>query len=304
MMVSPILNSIIGLDGIFWLTSALGIVSMLMLLKIPTPKTPSFHHEAKPVLTLMAGVLKHPQLIRLNIGVCILHATLTALFIAIPSILKNVLMIPESHQWEMYLPVLVIAFILMFPFVMIAEVKHRMRKYFVMSVAILTACLLSLALGYNNLFVLSITLTLFFAAFTFLESCLPSLVSKIAPAGSKGTAMGIFSSSQFFGIFLGGTLGGLVFNHYHIEGIMLFCLAMGMIWTITAYTMKEPTYFKSKVYKLNDYSEDIMNNLQDFLRNFKGVYEPTICLDEKVIYIKTNKDEFNENIFKRQLSNL
>jgi hypothetical protein len=68
--------------------------------------------------------------------------------------------------------------------------------------------------------------------------------------------------------------------------------------------MKEPTYFKSKVYKLNDLSDDIMASLQDLLRDFKGVYEPTICPEEKVIYLKTNKDEFNENQFKRRLLNL
>ncbi|AJC48550.1 MFS transporter [Allofrancisella guangzhouensis] len=297
MMLSSILNSIIGLSGIFWLTAIFGVAGILMLTKIPTPKTPSFHHEAKTVFGLIKDVIIHQELLRLNYGIFSLHAILTALFIIIPTILTNILQIPTSYQWMVYLPVLIISFFIMFPFVMIAEVKRKMRKYFILAIALLAICLTSLVFGYSQTLVLTTILIFFFAAFTFLESCLPSLVSKIAPAGSKGTAMGIFSSCQFFGIFIGGAVGGIIFHHFGIFGILVFCILLALLWLIISLAMTEPTYLNSKIYKLNCHVSEIKDQLEKFLLKEKGVYESIVCPDEETIYLKVDKKEFNETSF-------
>ncbi|KEI35243.1 putative transport protein [Francisella sp. W12-1067] len=297
MMLSSILNSIIGLSGIFWLTAIFGVAGIFMLTKIPTPKTPSFHHEAKTVFRLIKDVIIHQELLRLNYGIFSLHAILTALFIIIPTILTNILQIPTNYQWIIYLPVLIVSFFMMFPFVMIAEVKRKMRKYFILAIALLAICLTSLVFGYSQTLVVSTILIFFFAAFTFLESCLPSLVSKIAPAGSKGTAMGIFSSCQFFGIFIGGTLGGIIFHHFEIPGVLTFCILLALSWLIISLAMAEPTYLNSKIYKLNCHVSEIKNKLEKFLLSQKGVYESIVCSDEETIYLKIDKKEFNENLF-------
>ena len=260
MMLSSILNSIIGLSGIFWLTAVFGVAGILILTKIPSPKTQSFHHEGKTVFSLIKNVITHKELLRLNYGIFSLHATLTALFIVIPQILTNVIDISISYQWIIYLPVLIISFVMMFPFVMVAEVKRRMRKYFIVAVALITVCLASLIFSYSHVLILSVVLTLFFAAFTFLESCLPSLVSKIAPASSKGTAMGVFSSCQFFGIFIGGLLGGLAFHHFGISGVLTLCAIITALWLFVTSMMAEPTYLVSKVYKINASIPDIKQN--------------------------------------------
>ena len=297
MMLSSILNSIIGLSGIFWLTAVFGVAGILMLTKIPSPKTPSFHHEGKTVFSLIKNVITHKELLRLNYGIFSLHATLTALFIVIPQILTNVIDISISYQWIIYLPVLIISFVMMFPFVMVAEVKRRMRKYFIVAIALLTVCLASLIFSYSHVLILSVVLTLFFAAFTFLESCLPSLVSKIAPASSKGTAMGVFSSCQFFGIFIGGLLGGLAFHHFGISGVLTLCAIITALWLFVTSMMAEPTYLVSKVYKINASIPDIKAKLEDLIANHVGIYDSTIYLDEEVLYIKVDKKEFKENNF-------
>ncbi|MGQ4004618.1 MFS transporter [Francisellaceae bacterium CB52] len=295
MMISPILNSIIGLSGIFWVTAFFGFASIFMLSKVPTPKTPTFHHEGKAVLTLIKDVLNHKELLKLNFGIFCLHASLTALFIVIPTILTNILKVPGDYQWLVYFPVLIISFALMFPFVMIAEVQRKMRRFFIIAVAILAACMGALALSYTHIILLCVFLTLFFAAFTFLESCLPSLISKIAPVGSKGTAMGIFSSCQFFGIFIGGMVGGLVYHHWHIAGVLVFCLILGTLWLIVCATMAEPTYLNSKIYKLNNNQVDTKELIEEVLASQVGVYEYNTCLEEPAIYIKIDKKEFNEH---------
>lgn len=294
MMISSILNSIIGLSGIFWLTAIFGLISIYMLSRVPTPKTPSFHHEAKPVFTLIKDVITHKELLKLNYGIFCLHATLTALFIVIPSILTNILNISADHQWLIYLPVLIVSFIAMFPFVMIAEVQRKMRKFFIVAVALLGGCLALLIPSYTHTVILSVILTVFFAAFTFLESCLPSWVSKIAPIGSKGTAMGIFSSCQFFGIFIGGMAGGVTYHHFGIIGVLLFCTLLAISWLLITLIMAEPTYLNSKVYHIKSLDNELANKLKNILDIEKGIYESIICLEEKAIYIKVDKKEFDE----------
>ncbi|ABK89104.1 MFS transporter [Francisella tularensis subsp. novicida] len=294
MMFSSILNSIIGLSGIFWLTAVFGGISIFMLTKIPTPKAPSFHHEAKPVFKLIKDVISHKELLKLNYGIFTLHATLTALFIVIPPILTNILNINADYQWLVYLPVLIISFSIMFPFVMIAEVQRKMKKYFVIAVALLGICLALLVISYRHTFLLSIILTFFFAAFTFLESCLPSWVSKIAPIGSKGTAMGVFSSCQFFGIFIGGMIGGITYHHFGIAGVLILCTALSASWLIISLIMAEPTYLNSKVYRLDKLTPNLKVKLDQLLHKQKGIYESIICLEENAIYIKVDKKEFDE----------
>lgn len=302
MMISSILNSIIGLSGIFWLTGLFGLISIYILSRVPTPKIPSFHHEAKPVFTLIKDVISHKELLKLNYGIFCLHATLTALFIVIPPILTNILDIPVDYQWLIYLPVLIISFAMMFPFVMIAEVQRKMKKFFVVAVALLGACLALLIISYTHTLVLCVILTLFFAAFTFLESCLPSWVSKIAPIGSKGTAMGVFSSCQFFGIFIGGMVGGTTYHHFGIAGVLAFCTLLVISWLIITLIMAEPTYLNSKVYKLDELNQQLKTKLENILHSEKGVYESTICLEEKAIYIKIDKKEFDENLFMQKIN--
>ncbi|AIT09771.1 MFS transporter [Candidatus Francisella endociliophora] len=294
MMISSILNSIVGLSGIFWITAAFGCISIFILSKVPTPKTPSFHHEAKPVFTLIKNVITHKELLKLNYGIFCLHASLTALFIVIPPILTNILDIPADYQWLIYLPVLIISFAMMFPFVMIAEVQRKMKKFFTVAVALLGACLALLVISYTHTLILCVILTLFFAAFTFLESCLPSWVSKIAPIGSKGTAMGVFSSCQFFGIFIGGMVGGITYHHFGIAGVLIFCTILAVSWLIVTIMMAEPTYLNSKVCKIDTLDYTFEEKLKNILHAEDGVYEFTICLEEKAIYIKIDRKEFDE----------
>ncbi|MED7788672.1 MFS transporter [Francisella sp. 19X1-34] len=302
MMISSILNSIIGLSGIFWLTAVCGGISIFILTKIPTPKTPSFHHEAKPVLTLIKDIITHKELLKLNYGIFTLHATLTALFIVIPPILTNILKISADYQWLIYLPVLIISFSVMFPFVMVAETQHKMRKFFIIAVLLLSICLGLLIVGYQHTIILSLILTLFFAAFTFLESCLPSWVSKIAPVGSKGTAMGIFSSCQFFGIFIGGVLGGIIFHKFNIAGVLTFCTILAFLWFLVTLIMAEPTYLNTRVYKLDKITSELAEKLKKIITIEKGLYESVICLEENAIYIKIDKKEFDEKLFIQKIN--
>ncbi len=228
MILGPLLNGVIGLHGIFWLTAGLACLSIVMLTTIPTPPR-RFHRECEPAPALHAfkKVLKMPSLLRLDIGIFLLHGILMALFIAVPVLLKNSGM---NQSWLFYLIILFIACLLMVPFMIIAEKKRKMQSTFLGAVIVLTLSTLALWQWHQNLIVISVLLCLFFAAFTLLEGMLPSLISKTAPPENKGTAMGIYSSAQFLGVFFGGAGGGWVFSHFGSNAIFLFCAGLGMIW--------------------------------------------------------------------------
>ncbi len=241
MILGPVFNNLIGLSGIFWLTALLASAGILILLfLVPTPATHLPHPECEPVLGQFKNVLKHSELVRLNYGIFSLHAILMALFVVLPITLATNANLLPHEQWEFYLPILLLAAVAMMPFVMIAEKKQLVKPLFISAIILLTLTQPLLWLFGDNIKVIGLLLWLFFTAFTFLEACLPSLVTKFAPPGSKGTAAGIYSSSQFLGIFIGGSVGGLLYNHFGTLGIFLFSMTLGVVWALLAFSMKQP----------------------------------------------------------------
>jgi MFS family permease len=294
MMLGPILNGWVGLAGIFWLTAVLAMLGLLIVLVIPTPKTHILHRDTEPVLSQFKNILMNRELLRLDFGIFTLHALLTALFIVVPISLVHGLQMEADRQWLLYLPVLLVACILMFPLVIISEAKRLLKPFFIMAVAFLSISCLTLAFLQHDLMAIALVLCLFFTAFTFLEASLPSLISKAAPAGAKGTAMGVYSSAQFFGIFVGGSLGGFILTHEGVTSVYYFCGLMGFIWLLCASTMPAPRYLSSKIIKLTQVNRDNVSLLQEKLRAFPGVAEVMISPDEQVAYLKVDKKVFVE----------
>ena len=305
MVLGPILNTWVGLSGIFWLTATLGAIGVVILIYgVPTPKKIIFHKSDKTMPIQIKSVLREPELLRLNYGVFTLHAMLTALFLAVPLILINYMSISIDKQWIIYLPVLFISFLLMMPFIIIAETKNLMKPVFVGAIIILTTMQFLLYEFNHNMIIMSLLLVLYFSSFTLLEAALPSLISKIAPISSKGTAMGIYSSAQFFGIFFGGVLGGVILHHFGIQGIFIFNGTLGIVWVVMATTMKKPKQFSSKIYsisKKNLYLD--AKALQQKILKIPGVEEVIIFLDENSAYLKIDKKLFNEAEVKEILYN-
>ncbi len=240
MVLGPLFNDWVGLSGVFWIAAGLGLMSLLLLRVVPTLAIHPLHQDCEPVISQFKTVLKMPELLRLNCGIFILHAMLMALFIVIPMALVGDLGFREDEQWMVYLPVLLAAAVFMVPFVILAEVKKVMKPVFVGAIFAIVVAEVLLWQFHQTILSLSLILCLFFTAFTLLEAILPSLVSKIAPKQSKGTAMGIYSTSQFLGVFFGGSLGGVLFNAYGQSGVLLFCAAMGFVWLVVASSMKKP----------------------------------------------------------------
>lgn len=290
MVFGPLFNAWVGVTGIFWITTGLACCGMVILVMfVPTPSRSSFHSDAELNTSQLSSILRNTQLLRQDLGIFILHAILTATFIAIPIALSAVAGLSEEEQWFVYLPVLVCSFFAMVPFIIIAESKHRMKQ--VMIGAIITIGITQILLWswHSSAVFIAIVLFLFFTAFIVLEASLPSLVSKIAPAGRKGTAMGVYSSSQFFGIFIGGTVGGWCFHAYGLDGVFLFCTVLAILWALVAFTMAEPRYVSTYIMNVGRTNKADAQQLQNKLSSIPGVVEAVVMYEEEVAHLKIDK---------------
>jgi MFS family permease len=141
--------------------------------------------------------------LRLDLGIFALHLILTASFVVLPLALRDLAGLPAERHWELYLPVLVLSLPMAIPFILQAEKHRRMKPVFVGAIAVIAVMQGALSVLHASVWSIALLLFVFYSAFNLLEAVLPSLIAKVAPADRKGTAMGVYSSSQFFGAFVG-----------------------------------------------------------------------------------------------------
>lgn len=238
LILGPALNSLLGLSSIFILSALLAIFGIFMTLFIIPSIKIQFDPEVETEPKNFRAIVKNLELLRLDFGIFCLHATLTSAFIAIPLLLGHVLRLSSEQQVIFYTLVLLAAFFLAFPLIVFSEKKKKTKPVFLIAILGLALSLLGIYFSGNNPVYFGLLLLLFFTAFTVLEATLPSLVSKIAPVNKRGTAMGIYSSSQFLGIFIGGSSGGLILSAYGEKGVFAFAILLLLLWFLSALKMQ------------------------------------------------------------------
>ena len=287
MVAGPILNQIVGLSGIFIVTAILALFALIILFVwVPNPKESIFHRDTQATPTLFKAVLADTELLRLDVGILILHMVLMATFVSFPLVLQNQAGLASADHWKLYLPVFLLSVAIMVPFIIIAETKRRMKQIFVGAIGVLAVAELNLVFGGESVWHLALTMVVFFTAFNLLEASLPSLVSKISPADRKGTAMGLYSSSQFIGAFLGGVLGGLSHEIAGASGVFLMCSFALLVWLLLAYTMKNPRYVSTYLLKIGKLDPSKVNQMVSTLVSVQGVAEAVIVPEEGIAYLK------------------
>ncbi len=293
MIISPALSHYSGLAGIFYLTAILAIAGITLLhWVIPTPVKECFHADSEANPSLFKPVITNRHLQRLNVGIFCQHFILTATFFAIPILLAQ--HVKEGHltqQWHFYLPLMLFSFIVMIPFIVMAEKKKRMKMVFVSSVLFSTITQLLLAFAYQNWYSLCLLMFVYFIAFNILEATLPSLISKQANPQSKGTAMGIYSTSQFLGIFAGGSLAGILYQWHNSQGIFMINALLGFIWFSIAIFMKPNVYVSTLILHYSPRSEE-QKAVVSALLSAQGITEVALSQEEQVIYIRVERDKY------------
>jgi predicted MFS family arabinose efflux permease len=289
-IIGPILAPAIGVNGIFLLSAALACVAIGVLVTlVPRPDTPRIHNDTELVATQLLRVLKNRDLLRLDVGIFVLHLVLMANFVVIPLALNRQAGIPTALHWEIYLPVIVISAIIMLPFLILGERRQRVRLIFKGSVIVLMLSQFGLSLWHGTAIQLALNMTVFFTAFNYMEATLPSLVSKTTMVTNKGTALGVYSTSQFLGIFTGGVVGGILYGSYGMTSVFMFCGLATACWLLLTLNMPDPDSMISHMIKLGRINQEQAGQLVDRLSAIAGVDEAVVIAEDGVAYLKVDK---------------
>ncbi|MBX9848287.1 MAG: MFS transporter [Rhodocyclaceae bacterium] len=230
---APLLYAHIGMSGIFWLTAILAVGAIgLVTHVVPEPPPP----QPGPKVPFRE-VLLNTQLLRLNFGIFTLHTVQMAMFVVVPSLLMASGGLALADHWKVYLPAVLASFVLMVPAIIVAEKYNKIQPVFLIAISLLLATLLLLWLEGMHFAVVAGGLLSFFVAFNILEAMLPSMISRVAPARAKGAALGVYNTTQAFGLFLGGALGGWLAKHYDAGMVFVAGAAMVVLWLAAAATM-------------------------------------------------------------------
>ncbi|MBT9099446.1 MFS transporter [Methylovulum psychrotolerans] len=287
-VVGPIIAHFGGVQTVFWATAALTVLAMLTLIwVVPNPNRLKLHRDAEFVPAQMFQALKNPDLLRLDYGIFILHMILMAIFVVIPTDMRNA-GLAAGHEWLVYLPVFVLSMGLVVPFIILAEKKRKMKAVFLGAISVILLAELGLSQTAGSLPAIIACLGLFFCGFNLLEATLPSLVSKTAPADLKGTAMGAYSSCQFMGLFIGGLVGGWFKGAYGETAVFLFCAAAALSWLLVALRMTPPRYLANMLISLDGLDAAKASDLAAAMLAVSGVAEVTLSVDDGVAYLKVD----------------
>jgi len=293
LIVGPIIVESIGLSGLFQLTSGLAVIGMLVVLFIvPNTITKAPKGDTRAAPELIKDMLKDGQLLRLDVGIFVLHLVLTSVFVVLPLMLINLDFDTIDH-WHLYFPTLMISFFLMIPLIIIGAKRESMKQIYRLALLMLASSLVMMFVLQHSFIGLFIAVVVFFTAFNYLEASLPSLIAKFAPAGQKGTAMGIYSSSQFFGAFWGGILGGICYQYLGLLGVFVTSTLLVILWWIFSAGMINPKVLKSytldAVVTDNESAEVMVSKLLEV----SGVIEAVVIVDDKAAYLKVEAKRFD-----------
>ena len=289
LVAGPLLNDWIGVNGIFWLTAVLAAFAIVVLyLIVPNPIVSKFHRDAQANPRQFSRVLVDSELLRLDGGIFILHMVLTATFVVLPLALRDNAGLAASHHWWVYLPVLLLGLGLMIPCVVVAEKRRKMKQVFTGAIGVMAISEFILAVNNHALPAIVVALCLFFIAFNVLEATLPSLIAKTAPPDIKGTAMGVYSTSQFGGAFAGGVIGGSLHAYFGMQAVFLFCAVALLAWVFLAATMRSPRYLSSMMIRVGPVDAKQAEGLVMAMTRVTGVAEVVVIPEDGVAYLKVD----------------
>ncbi len=300
LVVSPLLADVIGVNGIFYLIGIMAFISMFVVAKmVPDPIRFSINSSKSRKIDFakLRNVLKNTQLLRLNFGVFSLHFTQMSLFVALPLFLLDKVNLDKFHQWYIYLPSVLIGFILMVPFIIVAEKRGKLKSVMIFAVSLVLIVQLLLMFGFTNIYMIVMILSLYFIGFNILEASLPSLISKIATIDSKGTALGVYSTCQSLGLFLGGSVGGYLYQNCGIRFVYAECAVVLVIWLFLTLSMRAPKAVRTIIRSVPKHWQHRLPLFIEELHKVTGVDEIVANEQNNMLYFKVSQLFWDEEHF-------
>ena len=238
LVAAPPLTELWGVPGLFWITAILSACAVWVVLKI-VPDAPAVAAEQANDHQPWQKVAFNPQLLRLNAGIFCLHCVQMALFVVIPTQLVK-MGLPVLHHWYIYLPAVLIGFAVMMKPIVWAERKGKITSLLRMNILLLAVVFVLFSFLMHSAWEVAFLVTLFFIGFNILEATLPGLISRTAPKADKGLALGIYNTTQSFGLFVGGAAGGWIAQHFSAQAVFYASSFAMLCWFLLALGLTEP----------------------------------------------------------------
>ena len=248
LVLGPTFANFGGLQAVFAATGVLALAGMGVVALLPKPQRFQRAHREEGAgfnRSRLSDVLSIKSLNTMYLSIFFLHFLLMAVFVVVPSSLETQANISREHHAWVYLAALVLAVPGIYWLIQGRRYMNTPTRTLLTCLGVLLVGLISLAIGGPPATLFG--LLLFFTGFTALEAMLPSLASIYAPADSRGTAMGVFASSQFSGVFFGGVLGGALLETSGVIGVWLglSVLALGWVFLLSVSRLASPISFEA-----------------------------------------------------------
>ena len=297
LVAAPALYRWIGMGGLFAVTGVLSLGAM-GIVKALVPEPPA----RAPAPPQGAGALFHPELLRLDLGIFVLHLIQMAMFVVVPPLLVRAGLALGAH-WMLYLPVVLASFVAMVGPVFYADRRNAAKPVMLGSVALLLAVQAAFAAGASSLAALALLLFAFFAAFNVLEALLPSLVSRMAPAQARGTAIGVYNTTQTLGLFFGGLLGGWLAERLGPAAVFGTCAVLSGVWLAAAAGMKpRPSVNELSSLTFSIASGVDLDGLGEALARVHGVREAEVLAHERIARLKVVPGKWDEGSVRKLIT--
>ncbi len=290
MVIGPAIYSSFELEGVFVVGGLLGIVALILLwTMVPNPKADIFHNDVRA--KGFREVFGEGELIRAAVGVFALHAALMAMFLSMPTLLDRLDVVSSDSLSWFYLAIIGSSFIFMVPLVILAEVKRHMRASLRIAVSLVCiAC--GVLFVTDSKYVLIAALWWFFVGFNLAEALLPSLVSKIAPVGRRGASMGIYSTAQFGGAFVGALLAGICMDLFGVKGPFAVAFVLSVVWLVAVVGMRPVSYLKNDSLSLEGFDRDAV---AEQLKVVPGLTKVVFDEASNHVYMKVDADKYTRS---------
>ena len=294
LMAGPALDRWIGVSGIFWLTAVLALGCIVVVVwSVPTPRHAAGDPGSRASKDYFREVMANAHLLRLDVGIFTLHMVLTAVFVVAPFALVETLGLERDSHWQVYVPVLVGSILLMAPLLILG--MRRERTFWVFRLAILIVLVGQCVLfsGADQAISLIAGLVCFFVGFNLLEAMLPSLMTRLSPGYAKGTAIGVYNTFEFAGVFAGGALGGILLGLFGSSGVFAFCVLATLMWLVVALTGRTPQLRNSVTLRLERERDLTSGAIEQSLGALNGVDEVTVLPKDCVAYLRVDESCFD-----------
>lgn len=302
LVAAPILYQWIGMGGLFVLTGLLCIAAIGVVKQLVPDVAARL--QPQPAVGAMRSALA-PELLRVNLGIFVLHLVQMAMFVVLPlQLVQAGLELPD--HWKLYLPVVLVSFAFMVPPILYADRRNRPKPVLAGAIAllVLVECLLPLAASVRAH---AFAILAFFVAFNVLEALLPSLVSRLAPAQARGTAIGVYNTTQTLGLFFGGLAGGWLAKHYGAGAVYATCAVLSGLWLAAALRMRPLPAVGAAVNGVSSLTFTIasgvnLEGLSEALAAVRGVREAEVLARERIARLKVVPEQWDEGSVRKLLS--